>query len=56
MNKYQLTVKYKTTGFVELLTFSNRNKLEESYTNLKRMQTVEWVRLGDKRAAGDMSQ
>lgn len=56
MSKYELTVKYKTTGFVELLTFANKNKLEESYSSLKRMQTVEWVKLGDKRAVGDMSQ
>ena len=52
---YQLTVRYKTTGFVELRTFPNKNKLEEAYSSLKRMQTVDWVRLGDHRKPGDES-
>lgn len=48
MSAYQLTVKYKSSLEPQLLTFSNKTKLEESYGSLKRMQSVEWVKLGDK--------
>ncbi|AEP08907.1 hypothetical protein [Micavibrio aeruginosavorus] len=47
--KYQLTVKYKTTGREELLTFPHSVAMDAALNNLRRMQTVDWVKKGDKR-------
>lgn len=48
--KYQMTVEY-TSGRIEVLSFRHHTGLDEAYANIKRMQTVKRVALGDKRAS-----